>query len=67
MFKLTPIKKYVKELKTNYFTCDIKYNKKELKCLNDLKIIKSASFNYYGSIDKLDDIELNKFIKSKRN
>lgn len=64
MIKLIPIKKYLKELKTNYFICDIKYTKKELAYLDNLKILKAKTFNYYGNINNLDDAKLNEFIKN---
>lgn len=64
MIKLNPIKEYLKTLKTNYFICDIKYTKKESTCLDNLKIVKAKTFNYYGNIENLDDKKLNEFIKN---
>lgn len=67
MIKTSIIKNYLKELPTNYLICDIKFTKKEIDYLENFNIINGNSFNYYGNIDDLDDIELNEFINNVGN
>ena len=66
MIKITQIKQYLKELPDDHFTFNIKYTQKELDYLNNLKILNSSSFRYFGSIDVIEDInykDLDEFIK----
>jgi hypothetical protein len=68
MFKIIPVRNYLKALyaekvpKNNYYIFDISYTKKEMACLENLKIKKDLDFNYYGCIDDQFGDKLNTFI-----
>jgi hypothetical protein len=62
MIKIKHIQKYIKNIPNNYFIFNIKYTQSELDYLNNLKVVNDATFNYFGKIDTLNDIDFNNFL-----
>jgi len=67
MINIKHIKKYLKNISTNYLIFNIKYTQKELECINNLKVLNHGNFNHFGKIDTINNDGLNNFLSQVSN
>jgi len=67
MINKSIIKKYLRELPTNYLNVNIKFSQKEINYFENFNIKKDNNFEHFGNIDDLDDFKLNEYINDIGN
>jgi hypothetical protein len=67
MINIKQIKKYLKNISTNYLIFNIKYTQKELECINNVKVLNHGNFNHFGKIDIINNNDLNNFFSQVSN
>lgn len=53
MFSTKNIEKYLNDKPKSYFIFNIKYNKKEKKCINNFEINKYTNFKFFGNLENM--------------
>lgn len=67
MINITQIKKYLKNISTNYLIFNIKYTQKELEYINNLKVLNYGNFDHFGKIDTINNDDINNFLSQVSN